>query len=299
MSEAVTGAVNGIATEAVVATVPTNPVTIPYFPGGTTTTLGVDTDGTGTHGTNHRVAVICGNTSGRDHFPFAVPDWGVLPPDEPPYRVGTDLATVMKWLWRVKKWDLRGTFGWTGGLGAYSITFVSPAHLALYWNAASPVHPTVENQLVNFGMFANDSMDITFTKPVGSGDLILDAQSCILLDNTDPDYPPIIFDPDVADRFHPKFGFDVLVAGAGDPSNLDGIEIDSNGFDVFGEEAGSITIDGVETTLYVSSAGADVVPGSISCDLTLTPSEYWPYANTSAASVYDTSTGAQLVDPLS
>jgi hypothetical protein len=96
MSVPITGAVNGQPAVGRVATAGVSPITIPYFPAGATDTLDIDTDGAGLHSPNHRVAAICGTTSGRDHFPFPITDFG-LP-------TALALSDQMIVFWIVRKW---------------------------------------------------------------------------------------------------------------------------------------------------------------------------------------------------
>jgi hypothetical protein len=50
---------------------------------------------------------------------------------------------------------------------------------------------------------------------------------------------------------------------------------------------------------WIQTGFNNVVPGSVTLDFTLTPTSYWAYENSQGQPVYDTASGAQLVDPFS
>lgn len=232
-----------------------------------------------------RVAIIGGKTTGRDHFPFPVEtiddsDVGPQPDNVYPYGFNVDNACLA--YYRVKKWQIDvnltrtvpdppnpdivepivGTYYAEAGATIDNGTVITDGYDRESDLVVPRVTASSDNATTsNFRMFATDD---EFSNPIGKR--IVWAGTL----GEGPIYPMFYIDAD----------------SPGGPSTLTDPST--------GHGGSVLNWLGNSFTLYSADTG---YAGTID----VYPVEYWPYATKPPASlpVYDTSTGAQLRDPLS
>jgi hypothetical protein len=301
-SATIAGAVNGMAVTRDVVTSGSSLVTIPFSDNGNPTVFDVNTDGTAPDSpTSSRVAFIAGSTSGRDHFPQPAIDGGFLGTDVYPdeyYPLGLSLTQAMKWTWLVKQWSMTGTvtFDATNLLDSSVTNFTATYDVVLnpYDNVFS-FNISTESSLVNlFGIV------------VQSGTADVDPANAGFFENglgmLDSSYPSFVFHDDL---LHPEIDYSAQIDGQlADPMSDTFFSLIISTRKTVGTgdfAAGGIVIDGHALPVYYDLSNTN------NCTLSnvqfepiiVAPSEYWPYATKAGDPVYDTSTGAQIADPLS
>lgn len=248
-----------------------------------------------------RVAFIGGKTAGRDHFPWATYD--IFTPAEAGdlYSKGITFESAMKWVWRVKKWELSGTIDFdvnspAEGMGSLHCEILNTTLASAYrFNPpGAAVAITRESELVLGPLFnVVPPVDYTIVNPfpgVTADPVLTDMAVNLLADDA---YPLIYYGGD--GLFYPIIDLNWVING---DDNWDGYQVvgASSRFSV--DSSNRITIDGYNVGYGIGFAGS-AVEASIAVALTLSPKEFWPYATKSGVPVYDTATGAQLADPLS
>lgn len=280
-----------------------------------------------------RVAYLVGNTRGVDHYTGAIEIMdGSGPPDlftRHPASLGADLATIMKWMWRVKTWRLNAftlTQQFTAQVGGYVVPQTAtwsvpsidvPLRRVLpdstIWNPGPPATREREilsnvsgwpgQYLANGGFYYNQivpgpipSIAGGATPGPGYGVNWGLQLSCNFLN---PFFGgsfyvgSVYYYPDTG-LFYPPFDFEMnAVLNYVDDAGIRTAESDYLILATTG--ASTLTIDGRAQAMFLWSGFPPVSPLS----LTLNPSEFWPYATSAGLPVYDSATGAQLRDPFS
>jgi hypothetical protein len=303
---AIAGAVNGAAAKATLVTSGANLVTIPFANNGVAGTQAFNTDGINDVAVSSRVDFAGGTTLGRDHFPWEVPNGpsaGVYPDNYYPLILSLDDA--LKWTWLVKKWQFSGQieFDITRNSDSSTGHFVATYDFTIsQYGGAGDTELIVENQTVVLHgavTFGIDSSSITNGFP-GTPDPIFFENGMGILDVT---YPSIVWKG--ADQLRPEIDHTSIIEGNPDPSpsgNFFFIQL-STVKNKAGSDGSPISngflIDGHAINLYYWLDTDSCSFSNITSTLSLAPLEYWPYANSNGDPVYNTSTGAQLVDPFS
>ena len=194
--------------------------------------------------------------------------WCVRTVEENPaysfYPAAVELATAIKWYWRVKKWRFIGTA--TTGSSTVSQDEIITNNASYELGEFSVEQPTTEKGLVcGYGTLAiyNDGQDDEFG---------------FYLYNEISDPRGI--------RYNEQFY----------PSVIAFISVDGTRFGTASIPTaaafGTATINDIEFNL--TTGDESVVPG-YSATITITPEEYWPYdPNDGGGPIYDSTTGAQL-----
>lgn len=218
-----------------------------------------------------RVATICGDEEGWDHFPFPVPLDAGLDTSNAGF-VAPSLDRIMKWYWRVKKWHVEVSLN-----GAELIAFSADLNIT-----TAPLHPFLNREA---GLVTPPVGD-TFWQfnDFGSGG-----------------------DTQMTAYYSPRAGLRRLASGnfffpflihcrrpdATVQNTMDDLEEGGHAPDAATPSGASL--DGVTNTAYYFRG----VGPALTASIIITPTEFWPYANSLGSTVYDTSTGIQLFDPLS
>lgn len=235
-----------------------------------------------------RVAIIGGSTAGRDHFPFAVSD-----------IASTGYDTIFP----------------------FSLSFedcLAAFYLAKVWRIVIDVtidlgDPEVENPhlLATVDVDAGFISDSVVPGPEVEGyeresDLVVPRQTFISLPSIGDDGHlfPLLFgifnnaDEDVAFEFDvgPAVGWSGGQLWPAFYLNIDATIGTASGFNGALESTVELTmaLPGSPFAATFMLRGADNYSGTV----ILSPLEYWPYANSNGDPVYNTTTGAQLTDPL-
>lgn len=302
--QTIAGAVNGIPTTRGVRTDGADLQTINIADNGSATTLNVNTDGNPPNegAVNHRVAFIGGTTSGRDHFPWAVID-GPDPSVAPYFPITLSLEQAMRWTWRVKEWGVSGQFSFRvtrdsdGTYGDYTVDYAMT--LKPYYLVSGGPNPPVGSEpylVVLFGVvvFVNSS-SISNGFP-GTPAPIFFANGMGMLDSS---YPSLVSD---SGQLKPEIDLTTEVQGTPDSGGASSFSFTLSSVNPGGATtvASGLLIDGIPVDLYYTTEtdSCSISNFAIS-DLSADPVEFWPYAAKDGSAIYDTSTGAQLQDPLS
>lgn len=303
------GAVNGVPTKINVRTPGT--LTIPFATSGVAGTLSVQPSGAPhapVGGGPDRVAIIGGSTSGRDHFPWPVPDGAFIATATYPaqyFPLSLSLVDAMKWVWKVKKWKLAGaiTFDVTRASDSTTATYTVTYDLNVYGFDSHDFLPLDrESKLVIlYGVFVFDG-DTTFSGGFAG------APTPEFFDNgmgiLNSDYPSMVSNEDL---FYPQIDFVAQIDGNPDPPEagtffrvrLTTRNVDVDILDDPSTIEEGISIDGHPLPLFCSVNTDNATVSNVQSTLTLAPIEFWPYATKGGLPVYDTATGAQLRDPFS
>jgi hypothetical protein len=186
----------------------------------------------------------------------------------------------MKWIWRVKKWSLSGTIDWDvltpsshGKVEFFSTSSLQPDRLN---PPGDNVLITREAELVLFYEATDYTpFDYTFTD---SSSAFFDAGPSAVVGGTNVGAgaeTQIIYSGGL---FYPICGFYCLIGGSNDDEGY-GFEVSTAdlGTGTF-QDIGKLTIDGNETRIYATSlSDSGLNTATIVVDLTLEPSEFWPY----------------------
>jgi hypothetical protein len=255
-----------------------------------------------------RVAIIGGGTSGRDHFSWPAQDstpWDGTTAFPFPVGVGTgtnypgkvSLAVTAKWLLRVKKWRVTIPAFHDGNDDAdYSgFTFDTLPFYNSFSGGATEI--TTESELV-LSNFANIGGVEDWTMDQGQqwgGDASIGINDG--LNGAGLFFESGQFYLDISFRIRGFVG-DPTEDAPGDLEDHGHLIIisdrSSTGFPADWSSCGSLVIDSTLTvTLFKHHAGT-----TLSGNITLDPLEYWPYSARDSSPIYNTSTGAQLQDPL-
>ncbi len=286
MSQTVTGIVNGVPVTAVIATAGSNPITIPFFPAGSGSTLAVDTDGGGLHSPNHRVAIVCGTVSGKDHFPFIIQS---VPAEE--VGMGTifplafSIEEVCLMFYRVKRFSIAVDLEYTDPDDPdnpdYPIiianTFFADAGGILgsvsgYTSESDLVFPryTIAGDNTTTSNFQICSTPYEYSNGVVEGNTSTPAIRQRVVEHAGLLYPSFVIESDVSDG-----------PGTANPD--------------FTDSGAFLKLPFISPSDLAIPSGRPGYSGHITVDAV----EYWPYATKAGLAVYNTSTGAQLRDPLS
>ena len=196
-------------------------------------------------------------------FPWCVPTVEVNPAYSL-YPGAVELATAIKWYWRVKKWRFIGTA--TTGISTVSQDEIITNNASYEFNEFSVEQPATEKGLVcDYGTLAiyNDGQDDEFGFYLYSE--ISDPRG---IRYNEQIYPSVIAFISVAGT---RFSTASIPTAAA---------------------FGTATINDIAFNL--TTGDESVVPG-YSATITITPEEYWPYdPNDGLGPVYDSATGAQL-----
>lgn len=285
----VAGAVNGAPALINVKNAGEDLETIPFADNGVADTLDVDTDGGGIYTPGgSRVAIIGGSTAGRDHFPFP---HLVLTPGSPlpkiDYPIGFNATDYCKMFYVVRKWALDLSISWTNSIGSFA------GGVSLKWEPK--LYPEGEPR----AMVRESEIVIPKGVPFGwTYDEGYDIDGPIITDES--------FTGDVFGGYSVDFTYDQPLFYESSLFCRFGIEVDSDGQFSCGSllasrprTVGQLTLSGFTPTAPILAANLSGALGVNTCDVTISPVEYWPYATKAGLPVYDTATGAQLNDPLS
>lgn len=251
-----------------------------------------------------RVAIIGGHTPGRDHFPWPVenmPSSGAYPSQY--FPLSLSLTDAMRWVWRVKEWNLTGTLHFDVTFGGETRTYNVVQNLILRpYLVDPPFDISRESQLVLLYGVAAFSGYQQITGGFEDGSVEFFENGIGLLDSS---YPSMRYD---GGGLYPEVDFVSRIDGNTnlvDPDSSFSIKftLRNPDEDAIGDSlvlANGIELDGNVLDLHyqIGDVGTAVV-SNVSGSQTLAAAEYWPYATKSGAPVYDTATGAQLRDPLS
>ncbi len=233
-----------------------------------------------------RVAMICGKTVHRDHFPFGVPD-GTSSEGRPIGAGATD--QVMSLYWRERTWRVHGTLTRTHSPDPIVVPF--DWILTVGDNINNPVGQqastiTREAQLV-LGVVTDGSE--VLNDPDGG-------QFEVGIFGSPDTGGPMVINPGTF-TFYPSFFFRVFSGSSF------GIVMDSR--PSFVAPTAEVALVGefhfgghtFPFNIYKSSTDTGTVGGNVIIE----PASYWAYATKPPASlpVYDTSTGVAINDPLS
>lgn len=269
------GAVNGVPTKINLGNAGVSPVTIPYFPAGASSTLAVDTDGINGVAVSHRVAIVVGDTIGRDHFSFPV---ATSSPDPTKDGFPTNLDGAMKWFWLVKKWHIEVYEELSQDEGGDNQILSISADFDV--SAATPIPsgtaPDVESRLV---------VPVNLFQSFSDGDNVLNvtlSPKNLTKQTGDNFFFPILIHAINED-------LEMTLQNTDEDLEEGGPVPDTNGDNL-------ITWDGVQNKgYYFLGSGRSLVSASV----TATPTEFWAFATKAGDAVYDTSDGSTLNDPLS
>ncbi len=280
-----------------------------------------------------RVAIIGGNTAGRDHFPFPIKDIGsetggfytdVGDGRFHPAVIG--LSEAAQWCYLVKKWHFELTCDYSVGYGDGSLA----GSAALSFDYVHKWTPHEENDVPGDNVLPTRESDLVLPRwgALGpNGVITLRFNNFVNLADAPGDFDITNVSSSVSNDdgsgedllllsfTHEVFGsrFSSWASGLA-PSVLVNLattertvtsgylETDYFSSTVFSEDAGTFTIGSISVPLKEDGAGA--IPFLHYRELTnvfvsITPLEFWPYATKAGAPVYDTSTGEQLADPFS
>lgn len=325
----IAGAVNGVPTTGDV--IEGSDQILDIANNGSADTLEVQTDGNDWNedGVSSRVAIIGGTTPGRDHFPFPVTDsdgdaFGHFG-NHTVYPLDFELSDAM-YLWaRVKRWHFEVTVyyqivtGTDDGMGGETWDFGPTQNagcsfkfrLPLDHFPSAPTPPTMESDLVLtpelvYAMELN--LGGTFT------DSVFDVTDYSDF-NTDVSGVPFAFRLTFVPYpvWHPdtgKFTFYIeCVCGSNDqtastsklPDDSDYPALLNEDFCILnsaGVDFGDFTF-GARATENIAEAERSGEIKFVDMQLTIQAQEFWPYATRAGDPVYNTTTGAQIRDPLS
>lgn len=241
-----------------------------------------------------RVAIVGGNTVGRDHFPFAISDPGApLPQDSFPF--GLSLERFAALFYGVKTWRTEIHIEWTEAGPSGPVSYLGNA--TIVWrpivlpegdDAPEPYEPTRES-------------DLLFPR---STDWFWDSG-----DGYSPDGPTIVSEEFTGDPFQ---GFAINInydVNAHFYNDLFWQNIQIRVFDNVGNRASSFEPVLTRSVGNFTFLGNEIVPmfaenlgsglGVTDCQVVITAEDHWPYATTQGDPVYDEATGAILNDPFS
>ena len=208
-------------------------------------------------------------------FPFTpVVDSGMSVASPGYHPLGISLLDCVRWYWRIRTVQIDLSFN--GLIDELPHTYSA----TVPWGSGG-VDATRERNLCFFGdRLATKSVSPNF---LGGGSTSeFGFFFCYVFT---PTASPPIHLLDRAPLYHPRMRIYAGATGSGE-------RVSSNNASWTANPAGVATLFGESVPLY----GAD--PSYI-FNVTITPASYWPYANSNGDPVYDATTGAQLVDPLS
>ncbi len=227
-----------------------------------------------------RVAIIGGKTSGWDHFPFPVPEVGGVGGLGTVYPFDAGTISIAEWClayYRVKQWQIDVDI-------TRSVSMTPPYHSVgtFYANAGELVFtsgaPTSDP-------FTRES-DLVVPRGITATDGITTSNFAMFCSQDEYDRGTLASLPEgriarLVGEFSAMLVIECEVSGG--PSTV---------VDPTHHAAAILHFLGQDYQLYSNDA-------DWSGDITISPSEYWPYATKAGLPVYDTSTGAQLRDPFS
>lgn len=253
-----------------------------------------------------RVAIIGGSTVGRDHFPFPVSDLSVASGSDTFYPLLVDVDTMCRWFFRVRAWDVVVNSEWMDGFGnSYSHNIFLNAYETV--SVADDVWevPTRESSwavLSKIGLNAYwEDFEGSFFYLDGSDPL---EQGGSVITNFDSNNS----DEESNYELSVGFGSPLWVAGEekltcqliwhGTSGNVVFHTFPEGLFGSTPTVCGHLYFDDqTPLPIYRQTPGGSAAH-LVSMDVFVDPAEYWEYANKAGDPVYDTSTGAQLTDPL-
>jgi hypothetical protein len=267
-----------------------------------------------------RVPYAVGTKKGVDHIysPIHEQAGGVPDTTAGGYVLGLSLDNIMRWSWRVKKWQITGSVSWTVfppfAHPSFVVTYTIPGSTFLELKSGAGIvtrergilHDSLSNRLGNIGWPADVGLILSQSPSVAF-------PSGVHLAPPDPGWGlelsgnvfetdgNVIFETG-AQQFWPHITLKIFASikyyTDDAPATIIPVGGSFGTYKVTGlgpaPDSATFTIDGISTPIYITDAGFGS-PNAI--NVAVTPVEFWPYQNRLGQPVYDTASGVLVNDP--